>query len=440
MHLTIHRGSHEIGGSCVELESDGSRIIIDLGIPLVHADGSRFNITEYHDQHTDELISKGVLPNIKGLYYSDNESDPLDGLFISHSHIDHYGLLGYIGKNVPVHVGKASFDLIRITSLFSPEYSKLSCASNNCIFYENRKQLTCGKFKVTPFLMDHSGFDSYAFLIESKGKRVVYSGDFRNHGRKKEALASFIKNVPHGCDALLLEGTMMGRESKITLTEDEITDEIIEFSKDIKGITFIYFSSQNIDRLVSFYKAAASMKKLFVVDVYTAYIMLKMKEYAKIPHPSKTFGNVKIFYGGNYLDKLPDEDKHNFIKKQSQYKITVEEIAENQNNIMMTIRGSLLNSLRKIEPFNDALFIYSMWDGYLKEISMIRILDFLKNNNIKMINVHTSGHANIDTLKYVVQSIKPKTVIPIHTFHPDHYAILEHQNVVPLSDGNSFRI
>src|SRR6266436_2552995 len=30
----IHRGTKQIGGTCVEIEASGSRIIVDLGLPL----------------------------------------------------------------------------------------------------------------------------------------------------------------------------------------------------------------------------------------------------------------------------------------------------------------------------------------------------------------------------------------------------------------------
>ena len=34
MRARIHRGAHEIGGSCVELEADGCRLVLDVGRPL----------------------------------------------------------------------------------------------------------------------------------------------------------------------------------------------------------------------------------------------------------------------------------------------------------------------------------------------------------------------------------------------------------------------
>ena len=43
MKLTIHRGSKEIGGSCVELQSGQSRILIDFGLPLIDENMEQFN-------------------------------------------------------------------------------------------------------------------------------------------------------------------------------------------------------------------------------------------------------------------------------------------------------------------------------------------------------------------------------------------------------------
>jgi len=47
MKIIIHRGTYEIGGSCVEIQSKKSRILIDIGMPLVKKDGDRFNSNIY---------------------------------------------------------------------------------------------------------------------------------------------------------------------------------------------------------------------------------------------------------------------------------------------------------------------------------------------------------------------------------------------------------
>ena len=34
MKIRIHRGTKEIGGTCIEMEAQGRRIALDVGLPL----------------------------------------------------------------------------------------------------------------------------------------------------------------------------------------------------------------------------------------------------------------------------------------------------------------------------------------------------------------------------------------------------------------------
>jgi len=80
MKLTIHRGSHEIGGSCVELGTDTSRIVIDIGIPLVDAKGERFDSRSLEGLSGPELVKCVLLQDIEGFYQWDNSPQRVDGL------------------------------------------------------------------------------------------------------------------------------------------------------------------------------------------------------------------------------------------------------------------------------------------------------------------------------------------------------------------------
>ena len=46
MTVRIHRGAHEIGGSCVEVEADGARLVLDLGRPLTAKRGEVIPLPE----------------------------------------------------------------------------------------------------------------------------------------------------------------------------------------------------------------------------------------------------------------------------------------------------------------------------------------------------------------------------------------------------------
>jgi len=68
MKLIIHRGTHEIGGTCIELQSQNSKILIDFGMPLVDEKREPFDSDEIKNKSKEELIKIGVLHSIEGIY------------------------------------------------------------------------------------------------------------------------------------------------------------------------------------------------------------------------------------------------------------------------------------------------------------------------------------------------------------------------------------
>ena len=49
MKFKIHRGTKEIGGSCVEVWTASTRMLLDFGMPLVDEHGDDFNFYPYKD-------------------------------------------------------------------------------------------------------------------------------------------------------------------------------------------------------------------------------------------------------------------------------------------------------------------------------------------------------------------------------------------------------
>ena len=231
MKIIIHRGTHEIGGSCVEIQSKKSRILIDIGMPLVKENGDRFDFREHEGTPGSELVRKKVLPDIDGVYAWDNKK-LIDGVLISHAHVDHYGFFRYLHKNIRFYLGEATKKLIDLTVIFTPVKGNIL----NYQYINSGESFSCSDFKITPYLMDHSAFDSHAFLIEADGKKVIYSGDFREHGRKPGVFKWFLDNAPEDVDALLLEGTVLKRglkkgNLKEFKSETEIENETVRLKE-----------------------------------------------------------------------------------------------------------------------------------------------------------------------------------------------------------------
>jgi len=365
MKIKIHRGTQEIGGSCVEVWTDTTRIVLDIGMPLVQKNGAEFDFNKYQHLTVNELISKKILPDIKGFYTDANKL--IDAILISHPHIDHYGFSHFLHPDIHYYLGKATHKLIELTGIFTPQRNVLT----NYTYFEKSKPFMIGDMRTTPFWMDHSGFDAYAFLIEADGKALFYSGDFREHGSKK-AFQWFKHNAPANVDCLLMEGTQIERNTKREKTEAEIENELSSVFSYEEKITLIYTSGQNIDRLVSIYRACKRAGKTLVVDVYIATILRELARFATLPYPSDNFKDVKVIFSYFLCKKLTQDHQEKLLYQFRRHKITKEEINENPKEIVMMVRPSMKFDLEHIQNLDGGTFIYSLWEGYLKKELIVK--------------------------------------------------------------------
>ena len=428
MKFKIHRGTKEIGGSCVEVWTENTRILIDFGMPLVEKDGKEFNFGKYKTSKPTELVEKGVLPNIEGLY--DNSKNIIDGVIISHPHQDHYGLSNFINDNVQYYLGEATYKIIELNNLFTQQEIYLK----NINYFEKSKTFRIGEISITPYWADHSAFDAYSFLVEANGKSLFYSGDFRSHGRKTKAFYWFTHNAPQNVDYLLLEGTTISRDNNPFKTEPEIENELIEVFKQQGKINLIYTSGQNIDRLTSIYRACKRTGKIFVVDVYVAKVLKELSKFAKIPYPSDSFKEIKVMFPYFTSRRLSNEGNEKVLYQFKKFKIIKEEISNQSNKIVMLVRPSMQKDLEHIPGIEGGNIIYSMWEGYLQKSGTTKFVDYLTNRKFTLHKIHTSGHADTKTLKKMVEAIKPKNIVPIHTFEGNKYKDIFNEPVVELND------
>lgn len=314
MQITIYRGTKEIGGTLVELLSGDSRILIDAGYPLF------LNNQPIDDSVAsfsyEKLLELGVLPDIKGLYAWD--APAFDAVIISHAHIDHYGLLKYVNPASPVYLSPGTRKIIEISQLFKLT-DPIALTIHEFRMYE---QFLVGSFKVMPYLMDHSAFDAAAFEISDREKIVIYTGDFRGHGRKGVCLDRFIDRARKGANVLLTEGTMFERQDEEVMTEQKLEERLVKKIEDFKGPVLFQSSSQNIDRLVSFYRAASRLGRLFVVDIYTANVLYELRQLGNnLPYPSEAYRNIKVFYPYRLTQKIFNEIGEKYAKRFSPFYI-----------------------------------------------------------------------------------------------------------------------
>ena len=410
MQVCIHRGSKQIGGSCVEVESHKQRLIVDLGLPL----DAEKNSIQY-------------LPKISGLDGSDSS---LLGILISHPHLDHFGLLTHIAPMIPVGMGPAARRILNAAAPFLPGNWPVPSEGWD---YQSGKSFEVGTFRITPFLVDHSAYDAYALLIDSDGKRLFYSGDLRAHGRKSTLFEHLVADPPTDIGTLLLEGSSLGRlnNDQYFPTETDIETQLVEAFSATEGLALVHTSAQNIDRVVSILRACKRTGKKLIIDLYTAVIL---EATGNLHIPQSNWPEVALFIPQAQRIQIKNNAWFDLLKHHAVNRIFIENLHEAQSKSTLLFRPLHCSDLERGNCLNGATYIYSQWEGYWERDSYIKLKEWLERNAIPKISIHTSGHASPVDLQKLVTAINPLKVVPIHTFFPERYSEL-FQNVEVHNDG-----
>jgi ribonuclease J len=292
-----------------------------------------------------------------------------------------------------------------------------------------------GEFTITPYLMDHSAPDAAAFLIEADKQRLFYTGDFRGHGRKQVLLERLLSNPISNVDCLVMEGSMISRGEGRHRDEVAVERAIYNVIAEQPFYTFIFCSSQNLDRLVSIYRAVKRAGKILVIDLYTAFVLDKLGSISS-NIPQFDWGEIRVLYAYSHAHKLAEYDKK-LLYKYKQAKIGWEEITATPQDMVILSKDNFYFRriiLPKLGASGGAKAIYSMWHGYLERTDLPQ---FLSSHNIELVEIHTSGHAYVEDLKKLAYTLNPRCLVPIHTFYPEQYGSL-YKNIVQLDDGQIY--
>jgi mRNA degradation ribonuclease J1/J2 len=93
MRVCIHRGTEQVGGTCIEIKSGGKRVVLDVGMPL----------------DVEPENAEAALPAVHGFR---EPADDLLAALISHPHQDHVGLVRHLRADLPVAIGAAAQRLL----------------------------------------------------------------------------------------------------------------------------------------------------------------------------------------------------------------------------------------------------------------------------------------------------------------------------------------
>lgn len=382
LKLNVLRGENQIGENLIEITDRETNILLECGIPLIG--------TEDTKEISEQVIAK--------VY---------DAIIISHSHIDHSGLLIKDVSAKKIYMGKDTFSILSLSNMISDNNKE------KVITFTPNSPFNVGDIEITPYLCDHSAFDSYMLLISYNNDRILYTGDYRSSGRKN--FDALLDKLPKNIDLLITEGTNLKRND-FAMTEERLEkyatdDRFKEYKK-----VFVLQSVTNVDRAVSFYKASVKNNKPYILNLPMA------KHYANFKNiPDTTYKNCFT-----YLSKgIDDKDEHDKIINLFGKKLLSKKDIAKLGGFTMQIQANMSNYLLKLKEegfdFNNSVLVYSTWKGY-KQTFAKEIIETFNSLGVYIIDLHASGHADKETIDKLISTVSPKQVIYVHK-EPNLFAI-----------------
>ncbi|MGD0072461.1 MAG: MBL fold metallo-hydrolase [Candidatus Bathyarchaeia archaeon] len=423
--LTFYGGVDEIGGNKILVEDKGTKIFFDFGQSFNFGDEYFTGwLSPRAINGLGDFFEFGLLPKIPGLYAEQQlaftdlpyQEPEINAIFLSHAHFDHVAHICFVDPKIPVYLGAG-------TKLFM---ESMEDTSNFCNYREHDyrtfrtgKKIKIDNITVEPIHTDHSIPAAYGFVIRTSDATIVYTGDFRLHGTRKDLSEDFIQKAKESSpDALICEGTRMAlQEKRQNYSEQQVEDKSNQIVTSTDKIVFTTHYSRDIDRFRSFYNVAVKNGRKLVIPPKNAYLLSKLiqDEHLDVPDPSKD-KHILVYFKRKKSGNYDDSDYYVWERQFMDKMVNAEYVHKNQKKLIMDLDFFQFGELIDIRPQRGSPFIHSMSEPFSEEDIEDDVLhNWLNHFGMQFHQLHASGHLNRDQIGQVVNEIDAKKVFPVHT-------------------------
>jgi len=399
--IKVYGGVDEIGGNCIVIEDGDIKIVFDNGIRFSIL--RRFYGGRIEPLGLSELRAVGAVPPFEALHGA-------SALYISHLHLDHTGLLSSIPPEVSIRVPSKRILEKTLASWYRRPGSWLAYVPPDyAAKVEEIESKEEDENKVTAILVSHSCFPAYSFLYAGSDATIFYSGDLRF-----EPLTTLCRQLDEsiaeigidGVDVALLEGTNFNAEyTPITASmfRDYISlllreYELLSISIDPLDLE-AFLTILDLSLLMGRSLVIGSERLLWVVDEVEK---LRPRTRDKVYISEELKASAPLLRNISLLNDV--------LKNPGDYILAIEPIG-------------LLHTFRKLKIWGESP---SLTDSVvvlmdpepkesIKEVEEGALRTWLRSFGIQVFRLRLSGHYLPHQFNNIIETLKPKDIIPLHT-------------------------
>lgn len=380
-------GVEEIGINCTAIEYNDEITVIDIGLgfPL-----------------SDQYGVDYVIPNID---YLKRNKKKIQGIIITHAHLDHIGGLPYVIKDLgfpEIFASRFSLEVIRQKL---EEHKLMDKVKIRVVTKESK--LASGSFEISFFGVTHSIPESMGVVIKTPAGTIVHSGDFKfDNSPMNEPVTEYDKIARTGSEGVLalLSDSTNAFKSGHSKSEKVIYDTLKGIVENADGRVIVATFSSLLTRIYQLIKIANDEgRKVAIAGRSMENIITIARKLGYI--------NVKddLFISPKNLKSIPDEKVMILATgAQGEHFAALARMARGEHKDFSIKQGDTVILSASIIPGNDMTV-----QGLIDDLSQ-------KGANVlhkaEIMDLHSSGHGYQEDQKLMINLVKPKFFIPIHGY------------------------
>lgn len=452
----IYSGIHTIGGVVFSIIYGKDRVILEMGSAYDPTSDIYDGIVLPRNRNwlTDKL-RLGSLPAIDGLYAKNDlngyegiiayeDSDYNTAVFITHLHLDHMSNIGTVAKDIPVYLHKKAQIIERALEDIGKGVDN---NGRDYTHFEPNKYIMVGDIKVLPIICRDCGHYDFAFLVcTPDGAKIHWTGDFTLHDHDNSMTLRQIEILKDEkidvllCEATSLMDSVWGKMQSYNkndpsdiipssipidgyLTSSEYGKEVYKCIEKVEGLCVFNFYEREMDDVEDFLMWAEKTKRTCVFEPETAYIVYK---YHQI--------NTHVYIPDTrYIGDI--ENKEWF--KELMANCTVVDLADIKANPRALMVQNSYPYIMELFSFPAQKAAYIHYSGipigeFDPAYKKMRILvDKAKFEYVNFMYTKYFGHGYPCEIKYFVNEVNPKTLIPCHSHNPERLLPKDGVQVLP---------